>query len=684
MEGTWYEIKKQYDAMVDKFVPMREIKRKKKLPFMSKATKKLINKRERLFKIYKLTKRDVDYNKYKEVRNEVNSAVRKDKKEDMKKKCDLFKNSKKAFFGYIRSKQKVSTKMLQLKKTDNKDEFTKGEEEAAEELAKFLKSVYVNEDTSNIPVFEPSNMEKTNDRILKLEISEDEVHKLLKSLKEDKSPGPDQVHPKVLRETAEAWSHPLTVLFQRSSAVGVIPKDWKMANITPIFKKGSRSEVNNYRPVSLTSIVCKLMEKLIRNRITTTLEENGMFTAHQHGFSKNRSSLTNILETLEDWTEAIEEGYGIDAVYLDYQKAFDTVPHERLVTKLRWYGIDGALLSWIKDFLTSRQMRVCVNSGSSKWSTVTSGVPQGSVLGPLLFLLYVNDIPSELKCKIKMFADDTKIWKRIRTIEDGLELQKDIDALDTWSENWLLSFNKKKCKVMSIGHNLRTQYSMGANIIKEKIESSDEEIDLGIQIEKNLKWGGQCTKAANKAMAALGMIKRAFGTIDRDMFKVLYGTYVRPHLEYGIQAWSPYYKKDMLELEKVQRRATKMVKGLGKLEYEERLAMLNLYKLGRRRSRGDMIETFKIIKGFENMNSDQFFVRSTTQLRGHNCKLFKKRANKKCRQNFFSQRVVDPWNRLPQSVVDSESVGVFKRRIDKFMDSKEKMDNKSYLAYTSP
>ncbi len=366
---------------------------------------------------------------------------------------------------------------------------------------------------------------------------------------------------------------------------------------------------------------------------------------------------------------ALDQGYGTDAVYLDYQKAFDTVPHERLISKLSSYGIRGQILHWIKDFLTNRRIRTKVRESVSEWSEVTSGVPQGSVLGPTLFLVYVNDIPEIVNSSIKLFADDTKAWRVLKTEEDRVKLQQDLDSLEEWSRKWLLKFNASKCKVMHIGRkNTKASYFMGEGDTRSELEETETEKDLGVWISNTLKPATQCKKAANKAMEVLRGIKRSFRCIDKKGFIILFKTYVRPHLEYCEQAWNPYYKKDISCLEKVQRRATKMVKGLRNLSYEQRLQSLGLYSLEQRRLRGDLIETYKLVTGKENVDYKSFFTLTTNRffLRGHTLKIEKRRSNLNIRQNFFSQRVVGVWNDLPQHVIDATSVNAFKYRLDNY------------------
>ena len=468
-----------------------------------------------------------------------------------------------------------------------------------------VRIVYIGYEQSRVRIVQGTNSLET---IPSIQFDTATVTMKLKRLKPDKSPGPDGIHPMVLQNTAEVVADPLARIFQESYSQGVLPADWKKANIVPIFKKGSKSDANNYRPVSLTSVPCKIMESVIKEAILSYIESNNLITEHQHGFVSGRSCLTNLLEVLEAWTRILDSGYGVDVIYLDYKKAFDTVPHGRLLQKLVTFGIHESTLQWIKSFLEDRQMRVTVKGSYSHWVEVISGVPQGSVLGPLLFLIYVNDLPLWIKTNIKMFADDTKLWNIIRHESDSRDLQEDLDRLREWSNNWLLDFNIEKCKVMHVGHKLTTSYSIprtdGALC---RLAEVDEEKDLGVILTKDLKAGRQCREAARKAMNVLRTIKRHFTRLDKTTFLILYKSYVRPLLEFSIQAWSPSLRKDINCLEQVQRRATKLVVGLKRLEYADRLHELGLTTLEKRRLRGDLIETFKIVTGRDKVKMEDFF-----------------------------------------------------------------------------
>ena len=279
----------------------------------------------------------------------------------------------------------------------------------------------------------------------------------------------------------------------------------------------------------------------------------------------------------------------------------------RLLQKLSAYGIKGKVLCWIADFLSDRKMRIMVRGDYSEWVDVISGVPQGSVLGPILFLIYVNDIPEIVNCSIKMFEDDTKLFRTVKSIDDCKILQNDLNTLSQWTNDWLLSFNVDKCKVMHIGkNNPKLDYTMRSENENRILIETSEEKNLGVWITNDLKHEKQVIAASQRAMAVLRSVRRAFVRFDIETFSIIYTSYIRPHLEYCIQAWSPYYAKDILLLEKVQRRATKLVWGVKELSYDERLERLKLFSLEERRLRGDLIQTFKLLIWKENVDHDFF------------------------------------------------------------------------------
>ena len=491
--------------------------------------------------------------------------------------------------------------------------------------------------------------------------------KKLKKLNVNKSPGPDGLHPKVLSELAHELAEPLTIIFTKSLQQETLPQAWKDAKVTPLYKKGGKRKPGNYRPVSLTSIICKIMESIVRDQVVGHMASNNLFSDAQHGFISGRSCSTNLIAVLDKWSEALDNGLPVDAIYLDFAKAFDSVPHIRLLTKLKGYGIDGNVCGWIRQFLIGRRQRVQVGGSLSNWAPVTSGIPQGSVLGPILFVIFINDMPSVVNSYIELFADDSKVFHTIQSDEDRLSLQEDLNHMVDWSNKWQLRFNAAKCKVLHIGRsNPKFDYSMtdtDKNIVT--LEKTELEKDLGVNVDPQLKFSNHVEIQVNKCNKILGLIRRSYDYLDADSLKSLFCALVRPHLEFCNVVWSPRLAKDRGLIESVLRRATKLVSHVKDLPYEERLAKLKIPSMSYRRARGDMIEVYKYVNEFYSVKQKPFQFEESSITRGHRFKLKKNFCKTSTRQHFFGNRVVETWNNLPSPVVEAPTLNCFKARLDR-------------------
>ena len=667
VEDSWLTILEALQSSVDRNIPKRKLNQDTyPLPMNSKNQSE-IRKKHRMWSRYMETRDEDKKRDYNRQRNKVKGIVRKVQRD---KEAEIARESKKnpkKVWKHIKSKLKTKPGIteLQFSETDTTKGTTKNDKDKAEVLSKFFSSVFTEEPDGEVPSMEP----KTEESLENVVVTAEDIAKRLKNTNIDKSPGPDNVHPRVLNELSEELSEPLAILFNKTLSEGKLPKDWKTAKITAIYKKGNKKLACNYRPVSLTCIICKKMEDIVRDVMITFAKKAAILSKKQFGFIKGRSTILQLIKVMDDWTRILDEGGEIDVIYMDFMKAFDKVPHKRLIEKLKCYGYKGRLLNWIKEFLTGRKQRVEINGYKSEWRDVTSGVPQGSVIGPLLFVLYINDLPDRVKAEIYLFADDTKMYCKIT--ENGMStLQEDLNKLQIWSDTWLLKFHPDKCKVLKVHKgnktNSRKYYmkTLDSEIEEKELEQVKSEKDLGIITDDILSFAEHIQTKVNKATKIMGLIRRSFMFMDAEMFRKLFTAMVRPHLEYGQVIWSPIKKKDIISIENVQRRASKSIPELKNLSYPERLKKLNLPTLSYRRHRGDMIELYKTMNGLYDDVALQPSRREGIT-RGHSLKIFKERANSRVRQNQLMIRAVDAWNRLPENVVTAPSLDSFKNRLDK-------------------
>ena len=334
-------------------------------------------------------------------------------------------------------------------------------------------------------------------------------------------------------------------------------------------------------------------------------------------------------------------------------------------------NIDGEILAWIQAWLSGRKQRVVLNGHQSDLISVPCSVPQGSVLGPTLFVIFIDDIDlciEALSALLLKFADDTKVIKRIRSNTDSQELQAIIDNLHAWAEQWQMYFNVNKCKVVHLGrNNPKLQYFMNGI----EVQAVDSERDLGVILDHTGKPSLQCAKAAQKGNQVLGQLLRSFQCRDKEVLTQLYKVFVRPHLEYAIQAWCPYTVKEIEVLEKVQKRMVRQITSI-RGTYEEKLAMIGLTTLQERRVRGDCIETFKMLNGFTRVNHEIWFSimsrteGAQTRLSSDPLALNSQLARLDLRKYYFSVRVPGIWNSLPLAVRQSTTVNQFKNAYDKY------------------
>ena len=459
----------------------------------------------------------------------------------------LMKKNPKMFYQYVKKFQRSESRIGPLQDKDgtlNTDPKVKANLLQNQYCKAFSNPIKanVNRDFSDI----------CEEVISDIELSLKDITDAIKEIPCHASPGPDKLPAIVLKECANQLSRAILKIWRKSLDSGEIPDILKLQTIIPMFKKGSKTLPANYRPVSLTSHLTKLLERILRKKLVHHIETNNLLSNNQHAFRAGRSCLSQLLQHIEYVLQVLETKCNIDVVYLDFAKAFDKVDHIILLKKVQQFGIKGKLYTWIQSFLSNRYQQVIVDGVLSKKEKVISGVPQGTVLGPLLFLIYINDLESELKKSIlRIFADDSKIVKPIKTLPDHDELQNELDIAMKWAENNNMELNHDKFQLMQYGkdQNLKTPYRTGIN---NMLDSENDIKDLGVYLSADLAWDTQITEAIKTGRKFLGWILRSFTSRNYEVILFLYKTYVLPRLEYASLLWSPYQQRNIIRIEALQ------------------------------------------------------------------------------------------------------------------------------------
>ena len=408
------------------------------------------------------------------------------------------KANPKDFYRYINSQKKDTQGIPPLKKS-NGGGVAQSEYEKAAEFNGQLTDVFTKSKYSQVPL-----LDRSVPFMEDIVVTKEGVTKLLKGLYPSKAFEHDELHPRVLKELATELGPIFVHLFQQSIDSGEIPKEWTLANISPLFKKGDRSLACNNRPVFFTCVPCKLLEHIVCSNIMSHLDEHKVLSDKQHAFRKWHSCENQLATVINDWTKILDNKGQVDTFKLDFEIAFYTPPHELLKSRLFSYGIGGKTLKWINAFLCYRQQRVVVNGVKSDWAPVVSGVPQGTVLGPLLFSLLINDITADIESEIRLFADDCVCYHEIKDKEDTLKLQRDIDRLGNWATKWGMRFQPVKCNMMQLTRKHLNKIQASYTLEGTALENVDNIKYLRVTITNDLKWNTHISNIYTKAYRTIG------------------------------------------------------------------------------------------------------------------------------------------------------------------------------------
>lgn len=668
IDTAWQLWESTFMSVMEQCIPKGILPRKRKLPWVTAGIRRAMRKRNAA---YRKLKSNPEFRvKYKLLRNQVTSQIRRQKRACIQ---SLSVKNAKEFWKTVKLLNGKGSTTIPVLSQDGQKVINK--KEKANVLNHFFHSCF----NTAIPSLTPEDeIFPELDAVAcpqELFCSEEEVYELLAKLDPSKASGPDGISAKMLKGTASSIASVLTKLFNKSIVSGKLPLSWKFSNIVPIPKGSNSSEPSNYRPISLLSIVSKMLERIIYRRVTDHLESTCPPVTNQWGFLPGKSTVGAILSATHEWYALMEEGKEVGTVFFDLTKAFDSVPHQLLLTKLKELSLSPFLVKWIANYLTGRMQSVVIGGASSSPLPVRSGVPQGSVLGPLLFLVYVsdiNDIDLSEGSKLVLYADDILLYRAIQSPEDYVALQHDINKLTAWTDTKLLKFNPKKCKTMLLScKKLKTIPQQDLILNGIPLETVECFKYLGINIACDLSWTKHIQTITSKARRLVGLLYRQFyHCADTNTLRKLYISLVRPHMEYGSSVWDPFSAKDCDILEGVQRFASRVCLKTWQYEYPDMLKTLDLPALKTRRKIAKLMMMYKFVNNLAMFpESSSLFqpvhipysTRFTHNLLYHNIHAHTSRFM----YSYFPS-TLSLWNSLPYHIVSSTSVTSFKRSLDRY------------------
>ena len=658
--AMWDYFKSSIQAIIDQRVPSKLTPARFTNPWINTEIRRAIRRKQRAHTKCRRSKKKKDIDRYKKLQKEVKFMIRIANKKYIENTVDeAYTSNSKRFWSYVKSKGQESSGVPPLK---SKDGYLKSDSKTkAEILNEQFESVFTKEDLTN----QPDKGHSPFTPMENITVDPIGIKKLLQNLKTFKATGPDAIPAFILKISAEEISPVLSIIFQKSLDTGVVPDDWKNAWIVPIYKKGEKHLASNYRPVSLTSITCKVLEHIVHTNIMQHFDSHNILTNSQHGFRRRRSCETQLVITTHEIARNIAEGAQVDVILLDFSKAFDKVPHKRLLHKLSYYGVQDNTLNWIKSFLEDRKQEVLLEGIHSSPANVTSGVPQGTVLGPLLFLTYINDLPDVVQhSKTKLFADDCLLFKAIHNANDQRLLQSDLSALEQWEIDWQMDFNPSKCTVIQIVN--RSTSDTSYILHGETLQTVTDSKYLGITFNNKLTWQNHINATTTKANNVLGFVRRNLHDCSLKVKSAAYTTMVRPILEYSATVWDPHLQKEINQLESVQRRAARFVTN----NYYNRepgcvtnmLKQLKWDSLQERRQNLRLGFLHKINNNLVDVNINSYVKRSDSRTRG-NQRFHQEHTKNQILYNSFFPRTVRDWNKLPPKITSIQDPEVFRAHL---------------------
>ena len=658
INDSLYNWQTKFMEIIGECIPKMVLPKRGNLPWMTTKLTRGMRKRNSLYKRARKSGNPFIYQKYKQVRNNVVQELRRAKKQYFRK---LDPSNPKQFWKTVKLMTKSTSSIPVLERNNvtaikNSDKATM--------LNQYFSECF-NKAQPPLSSGDSFNNEGMNECPEDFLCTEEEVFDMLASLDVSKANGPDGISAKMLKGTAHSITPSLTKLFNISISTGIFPEAWKVSSVVPIPKANDRASPTNYRPISLLSVISKMLERHFYYLISSYLSENHPLANIQWGFQSGKSTISALLATTYNWFTQLEAGRDISSVFFDLRKAFDSVPHRQLIDKLQQLNVSPLILRWICSYLTARCQKVVIGGEDSETIPVISGVPQGSVLGPLLFLIYIDDVarvPLSEGTSLVLYADDLLLFRAIDGPEDFAILQRDINAVNNWVSNNYLQFNVSKCKFMHISRKRQFHHPIPDLLLDgQSLERVTSFKYLGILLTSDLKWSCHIETICSKARKILGLIYRRFCEYaEPSALLQLYMSLVRPHLEYGCHIWDPHLQKDKVMLENVQKFGLRICARQWDLGYNELLSNFHAPTLQDHRLYHKLCNMYKIVNNLISFPPSIFVPRHSSHHANTYVQPF---AHSNAFLHSYVPSTVSSWNSLSSNITNQSTLSTFKSHL---------------------
>ncbi len=656
------------------YIPFKQISvNPKDKPWMTSKLKMLQRKRNRLWKRYFKTKNPEHFDQYRRIRNNVTRENKKRKFNYNKQVLDqaaISPNSK-HFWKLAKSILGKTTDSFIPPLLDQNDLITDHKQKARLFNEYFASQSSLPQDTNSIPL--PPLTHLATEKLSSFKIEVLDTYKALEDLKSDKATGPDLIGNKMLKETSAAIAYPLTRIFNHCLCAGLYPASWKKSHTMPIFKKGDRRLVGNYRPISLLCNMSKVFERLIYNQLYNHLMKNHLLTPKNSGFKKGDGTINQLIYLTHEIYRAFENGNDVKFVFLDFSKAFDRVWHKGLLFKLEKMGVEGNLLKLLGNYLSYRQQRVVLNGQHSSLININAGVPQGSILGPLLFLVYINDLPDSIKCNINLFADDSTLWEVITDATESVtKLNSDLIRIQQWSDQWHMTLNPHKTEMLTFSSKVQKVHSSPLVLKNTIITEVGTHKHLGMTLSSNMSWKPHITNITVSAGKKINIMRKMSYRLNRPILMRLYTSYIRPVLEYGSVLFDDFSVETMDMLDSIQHHAA--LTCTGAFATTSKLLMLKevgWQALSDRRKSSKLLYLYKITHGLVPTYLSEIltqlkrpYERETIRYNMRNAVHIRVPFSRteRYKKSFFLSTII-LWNKLSEDVINSGSAFTFKNKL---------------------